>query len=304
MSALKNCKTFGKFLYLHEIKSGDKKPITHTRIKGEDESGKKIWGGKYHVPDENMNLFWKLYHERVFVSGKNEYLTETQDRENGGPLLVDLDLRFAEEVTERQYDQEDIKAILELYCQSLQEVFDFNERIKFPVFVSQKKAPVCKEGQRTKDGIHMVWCINMAHNVQMILRKVVIDKEENEMKIFTGIGCVNDVEDIFDENIACGRGNWQVYGSRKPKCDAYEIEHVFNVAIDNDGYSFEMKDKSAMNVKAILPIVSAKNKMNKKILDFASLKQKNVQTTEDFKNLEKAKDQKKEQKKKRKKRKI
>ena len=43
------------------------------------------------MTDENMGLFWKLYFERVFVEKKHEYLAETQDRENGGPLLVDLD---------------------------------------------------------------------------------------------------------------------------------------------------------------------------------------------------------------------
>ena len=72
MSPLKKCKTFGKFLYFREIRSSDgaEKPITHTRIKGEDETGKKVWGGKYHVPDENMGLFWKLYFDRVFVEKK------------------------------------------------------------------------------------------------------------------------------------------------------------------------------------------------------------------------------------------
>jgi len=296
MSALEKCKTFGEFLYLHRIRSSDgaDKPITHTRIKGEDETGKKIRGGKYHIPGENMGLFWKLCFERVFVEKKHEYLTETQDRENGGPLLVDLDFRFPEEMTERRYGQDDV--ILELFCRSFQELFDFNEKIKFPVFVSYKKSPVCSEGKQTKDGIHMVWCVNMRHSVQMTLREILMDKEKNEVKIFSGVGCVNDVRHIFDGNVSCGRVNWQVCGSRKPECDAYKIEHVFNVAIDNDGYDFEMKDKSAINVKAILPIINAKNKVNKKVLDFASVKQKYVQTAEYFKNQEKVKDQRKKQK--------
>ena len=108
MSKLK-CKTFTEFLKLHQIKSSDNsnKPITHTRIGGEEKDGTKIWGGKYHVPDENMNLFWKLYFKHIYKSKNNEYLTESQDKENGGPLLIDLDLRFPEEITERQYDQDD-----------------------------------------------------------------------------------------------------------------------------------------------------------------------------------------------------
>ena len=292
MSKLK-CKTFCEFLKIHQIKSSDNsnKPITHTRIGGEEKDGTKIWGGKYHVPDENMNLFWKLYFKHIYKSKNNEYLTESQDKENGGPLLIDLDLRFPEEITERQYDQDDIIAVLELFCQSLQELFDFNEKIEFQVFISQKKGPVCNKGKETKDGIHMVWCINMMHNIQMTLRNILMDKEKNDMKIFSeeGLGCVNDVKDIFDESISTGRNNWQVYASKKPKCDAYKIKYIFNISIDNDEYNFEIKDKSTFNIEEMLPIISAKNKNNIKILDFASVKQKYVQTAENFKNKKKVK---------------
>ena len=67
MSKLK-CKTFPAFLKLHQIKSTDKglKNITHTRIGGKDKDGNQIWGGKYHIPDENMKQFWNLYYKYVF----------------------------------------------------------------------------------------------------------------------------------------------------------------------------------------------------------------------------------------------
>ena len=54
-------------------------------------------------------------------------------------MLIDLDLRYPEEITERQHDQDDIIAVLELFYQSFQELFDFNEKIEFQVFISQKK---------------------------------------------------------------------------------------------------------------------------------------------------------------------
>ena len=143
----------------------------------------------------------------------------------------------------------------------------------------------------------MVWCINMTHNIQMTLRNILKDKEKNDMKIFSeeGLSCINDVKDIFDESISSGRNNWQVYASKKPKCDAYKIKYIFNITIDNDEYNFEMKDKSTFNIEEMLPVISAKNKNNIKILDSASLKPKYIQLAENFKKKKKSKDTKKKE---------
>ena len=44
--------------------------------------------------DEELDVFWKLYYKAVFINKKPEYLTERQDRINGGPLLVDIDMNL------------------------------------------------------------------------------------------------------------------------------------------------------------------------------------------------------------------
>lgn len=292
MSVVK-CSTFPAFLKLHQIKSNDKsnKIITHTRIGGKDKDGNQIWGGKYHIPQENMKQFWKLYYKHVVTNKQEEYLTESQDKENGGPLLVDLDLRFPEDITERQFDQDDIIAILELYCQSLQELFDFNKKLEFDVFISQKNAPVCKEGKETKDGIHMIWCINMKHNLQMALRDILMDKEKNEMNIFSedGLCCSNNPADIFDESISSGRNNWQLYLSKKPKCNPYKMKYVFRISIDNDKYNFEIKNLKEFKIKEMLPIISSKNKDNIEILDYSSVKEKYKNKVNQYLNIKKTK---------------
>ena len=72
MSKLK-CKTFSAFLKLHQIKSTDNssKNITHTRIGGKDKDGNQIWGGKYHVPDEKMDIF-----NSIPIKWKGLYIAE------------------------------------------------------------------------------------------------------------------------------------------------------------------------------------------------------------------------------------
>ena len=120
-------------------------------------------------------------YKRQFELGNKEYLTETQDIENGGPLLVDIDMRFAEEIIERQIDDEEIVGIIELYCEAIKDLFEFNEEIEFPVYVFQKDNVVIQEGKETKDGLHLVFGIQMKHDIQQVLRNIVIQKEKDEM---------------------------------------------------------------------------------------------------------------------------
>ena len=159
-----------------------------------------------------------------------EYLTETQDLENGGTLLVDIDMRLSKETKKRIFDNEDKLSIIELYCESIKELFDFKQETTIPVYLFQKDNIVVQEGKETKDGLHLVFGIHMKHNVQMLLRDIVMQKEE-EMQLFgeEGLRCVNESKDIFDECISSGRNNWQVWGSRKPACEAYKLKNKYSL---------------------------------------------------------------------------
>ena len=267
-----NVLTLPAFLKLHLIKKDDNpnnKTSTHTRIGGKDKNGGKIWGGNYHIPDEDMSTFWKLYHKWVFELGNKEYLTETQDIQNGGPLLVDIDMRFNKEVVERRVDEEDLLSVIELYCEAIKELFNFENECEFPVYVFQKDNIVIQEGKETKDGLHLVFCIQMKHNIQMLLRKIVIQKEKEEMQLFgdDGLGCINKPEDIFDECISTGRNNWQVWGSGKPGCDVYKLKKMFiiNFMPNDEPYSITQESIENINPKEMLPIITAKNKQLDKI---------------------------------------
>ena len=260
-----NVKTLPEFLKFHRIRkdTNDNQVITHTRIGDPSaKSGKKIWGGSYHIPDEELGKFWKLYYKWVFEKKNHEYLTETQDKINGGPLLIDIDMRFTEDVKERQFTIDEISAILELYSESLIEILRLDENIEFQVFIFEKNSVVTQKGKETKDGIHIIFGLNMKHNIQLLLRKIVVDKEKNEMGIFgeNGLNCVNKVEDIFDECISSGRNNWQVCGSHKPGCEAYELKYYWKITIKDGEYFINMEDIDSLNIQKILPEISAKNK--------------------------------------------
>ena len=90
-------------------------------------------------------------------------------------------------------------------------MFDFDNEITFTVFIFEKD-DVNVLDEVTKDGIHLVFGLSMKHTMQMILRDIIMQKEENETHIFKNIGCVNKTDDIFDECISSGRNNWQLWG--------------------------------------------------------------------------------------------
>ena len=107
------------------------------------------------------------------------YLTEVQNKEDGGPLLVDLDLRYPIEIKERQYKESDVSDIVDLYSESLQELLDIEDELVFTIFVFEKDEVNVLE-EVTKDGIHLVCGISMKHNLQMVLRDIVMQKDSRE----------------------------------------------------------------------------------------------------------------------------
>ena len=269
MADTSKIKTLPAFLKYHRIKKQDnkeEKPITHTRIGDPNGkiTGKVIYGGSYHIPEEAMSHFWTLYYKYVFELGNDEYLTETQNIANGNPVLVDIDMRFDQSITERIYDDEDICAIVELYCESFKELFNFKSEVEIPLYIFQKDNVVTQDDKETKDGLHLVFGVHMKHNLQMLLRDIVIQKENDEMQLFgeQGLNCINNLNDVFDECISCGRNNWQVYGSHKPGCDSYKLKYKFtlNFTPNDEPYSLQMDSINDIDIQTLLPIVSAKNK--------------------------------------------
>ena len=63
---------FFDFMKNHLVKKDSENGPTNTRI-GDQESG--IFGGSYHIPDDDYPDFLSLYFQEVFVHKKKEYLT-------------------------------------------------------------------------------------------------------------------------------------------------------------------------------------------------------------------------------------
>ena len=100
-----------EFLKLHTIKNTQEK-VNHTNTRIGDAKS-NIYGGNYNIPDIEYPVFLDLYYRDIISKNKKEYLTEKQ-RENDGPLLIDLDFRYSYDVDEKQYTNEQVEDFLTL----------------------------------------------------------------------------------------------------------------------------------------------------------------------------------------------
>ena len=88
----------------------------------------------------------------------------------------------------------------------------------------EKSTPSLWRG-KLKDGIHIVYpYILLTHNEQHFIRRKVLDIAS---EMFSGLNVCNNYEDIIDKaiiDVNC----WQMYGSRKPDCEAYAVTKIYN----------------------------------------------------------------------------
>jgi len=219
-----------EFLYKHLKKKDTDEQPTNTRI-GDKELN--IFGGSYVIPADEYKQFLDIYYKEVFEKKKMEYLTEKQ-LENSGPILVDVDLRFPLDVAGRVYKPDNIQDLVDCYCNELKKIYQFDENTKFQIFVFEKETiNRIQEKNITKDGIHLLIGIQADHITQQILRKNIIRKIAD---YWAELDIQNPWEDVFDSCISTGKTNWQLYGSRKPGYEAYQLTKIFDITFDpSDG---------------------------------------------------------------------
>ena len=240
--------------YLYKMRSTGDNKYTHTRIGDKDS---QIYGGTYTI--ENMDEFYKKYYDYVFKKGNKEYLTERQLIEDG-PLLVDVDLKFNNDIKERKITKDHIVDLIMLYMTKISEVYSVPDKTKLDVYVTQKESPNFLD-DKTKDGVHIVICIKMHKAVQSYIRKELLTEIAN---IWDDLGYTNSVEELIDEGICKGQVNWQLYGSQKPNHKSYRITQYMTFEfIENDDYWNVKNNKIAnLNILEHLKIMSARNSNN------------------------------------------
>jgi P4 family phage/plasmid primase-like protien len=203
--------------FFNTFKCGKGVPYTHTSI------GKPSCS--LNVPEDRHEEFYENYH-RAMVQSFPLHLTEKPT--DPSPMRVDLDYRFQmvepkPEILPRCYTQADTERILTKYFELLALFLDAPDEA-WTAYVMEKMSPVEYRG-KLKDGIHVVWPhLVTTHSFQHLIRKHMLD---DAAMLFESMRLTNPADDVIDQAII-DKNNWQMYGSRKPDCEAYRVTYVYS----------------------------------------------------------------------------
>ena len=209
--------SYEQFMKHHVSKPGE--AFTHTRI---GDKSLNIGGGVYTIPPSVLPIFWSKYYSHVFENGKQEYLTEKQNPEQG-PIMVDFDFRYETSITKRQHTKEHIIDMVGVYFDTLATLIEIPRDVDIPVCIFEK-GDVNQLDDVTKDGIHMMIGLIVDRPIQRMLRSRLLKELPD---IWTDLPITNTWNDVLDEGISRGHTNWQLYGSRKPGHKAYMMKYHF-----------------------------------------------------------------------------
>jgi hypothetical protein len=268
MSSSSQFKDLNEFLAKHSAKHDKGQVATHTRIPDKELN---IYAGSYIIPKEELPLFYSLYYESIFVKKRREYLTEKQ-LEQDGPMVVDFDFRYHYDVDTRQHTKEHVQDMVLLYLEELKNYFLFQENKPFNIFIFEKpNINRLADKSITKDGIHMLIGIKIDHTMQIMIRNKMLSK----LAEIWDMPLVNNFESVLDEGISKGTTNWQLFGSRKPGNEAYELTQHFVISYDSSDGEFMMDEikvsdydlKTNFEKLSVQCTTNPKFEINPKIID-------------------------------------
>jgi len=235
--------------FLRKNRTTDKSKTTHTRIG----NGGNVLPGKFEILPEEYDVFYKLYHKHVFVENNKEYLTEKQLKSDNAMLLVDLDFRYEDTIKERKHTEEHIYDLVQLYADVINNNCE-NVLGKYDVYVMEKPNVNTKKKGMTKDGIHLVFNVGMPHQQQLIIREKV---KELIPDVLDDLDLTNSYDDVLDDGISKGTTNWQMYGSRKPDNEAYQITKKYLMEFTEEAFDIEEQEVEEISAD-LLQFISPK----------------------------------------------
>ena len=172
-----------------------------------------------------MNLYSKSIAE-------HSELHIIEQHTNIGPIVIDLDFRFCEEQNERQFNDELIKDIINLYQEIIQECFVISDTEQLEAFVFMRSSPYSEKKDTqiiNKDGIHIMFPYIISEpNIQNLIRTKVL---KNCNTIFEELNTINPNSDIVDKSVIHTNG-WFLFGSNKPNLEPYKLTHIFDDNIE------------------------------------------------------------------------
>ena len=219
---------FNTFLQERTIKNNIETLKTHSRMRE----------CTYNITEVDIEQFWKLYNDAIKNQvNKNElinkiefHILEQQKDLKIKPLIVDLDFKYSESVTERKHATRHIKNIVKLYMDEISNVLDISEndiveKNLLHAYVFERNKPYQSSGY-TKDSIHIMFP-NVVTNkfVQKLIRTNILKKIKD---ILAELECSNDIPDIVNLDVIDKIDGWFLYGSHKKGTEPYDLTYIYD----------------------------------------------------------------------------
>jgi len=239
---------------LRKNKCPKDKKHTHTRIPNKNLN---VFGGSYYIEDSIMPEFWHHYHTKVWKKGLFEYLTERQIT-GESVLAIDFDFRYETSIKERQHTEEHITDVIGEVAQLLDKHLIVEKGNKFEVNVFEKPNLNCLT-DITKDGIHIIVKIMVSSEFKILLWQELWQKLS---VVWEDLPIQNSWESVLDKGVFEGTTNWQIFGSRKPLHEAYELKYIYEVEKEEEDFIIEERPVEDIDYMKLLPEVSVRSKSN------------------------------------------
>ncbi len=197
--------------------------------------------GKYKVEDDEYDHFLDLVHSHIFGSKPSALSLLEKHRENG-PLLVDLDFKYAAGgPLLRRYNMDHVKAFLIQYISALiyfSEVETMTKPLRFYVMM---KPSAESDTTNHKDGIH-IQCPDMITNpkFQFAIRGFLMARNIVG-NVFGSTGLINTPEDCYDVSVI-HRNNWFLYGACKPNKAQYKVVQMYTIKPEDVNFCADFDD--------------------------------------------------------------
>ena len=211
------------FQFLENNKAQKGGPHTHTSM------GKPF--GSFNITDDKLTEFYELYKNHIADHNQAHIIEKHKSQSS---VLVDIDFKFKNDITDRQYTETHIYNLVDIYNEAIKSVVNINNESRDLIaFVFQKSKPYLSN-ETIKDGIHIIYpSIITTPDAQYAIRDMVISKI-NENNIFDDIPYINDIQDVVDKQVIFKNG-WMMAKSSKPDCEIYNPTFVF------DSYGYKIK---------------------------------------------------------------
>ncbi len=169
--------------------------------------------GKYFVAPDDYRTFLELHAAHVAAGGTSTLLE--RHLPGGGPILIDLDFRYGEELAERAFTVADVRRFVAGYEAALRDLTGYMGTLR--AFIMLKPGP---GSDNKKDGVHIVWPdVTVSYEVQFAAREAVL--ERGLIGACFGADCGVPAE-ILDKSVVKSN-NWFLYGATKPGAATYRV---------------------------------------------------------------------------------